>query len=351
MSVAAILALMMMAGAQAQQPPQERVAPPRSRTEPVSAMSEVASPDYQLGPGDEISIHVSGLKEFTQQATVSNSGRVRVSFVGVLFVAGMTPVQLENEIVKQVKEHELVLEPVVRVQIEKFRARNAYVTGEVVNAGQYIVTHETRLLDLVSKAGGLLATADDVGYLYRRRRYEPSIETRVFAGDEQPAAAAGTVPSAPRANDTKSGEPAGTIKISLRDLEDGSKPEVNIKLESGDVLYVPRRKASNFYVIGDVKVPGPFTIPRGVTVTAAQAVTYAGGTLATAKQGKGFLMRHGPNGHESMAVNFKAIIEGKEPDIPIQADDIIFIPNSAVRTIGVGLLIMVPTIIQQWLIF
>jgi len=112
MTVAAILALMMMAGAQAGQPPQERVAPPKQQTQPVSAMNEVASPDYQLGPGDEISIHVSGLKEFTQQATVSNSGRVRVSFVGVLFVAGMTPVQLESEIVKQVKQHELVNDPV-----------------------------------------------------------------------------------------------------------------------------------------------------------------------------------------------------------------------------------------------
>jgi polysaccharide export outer membrane protein len=349
MTVAAILTLMMMAGGQTGQPPQERVAPPKSRTEPVSASSEIASPDYQLGPGDEISIRITGAKDFSQQATVSNSGRIRVSFVGVLLVAGMTPVQLEQEIVKQVKEHELILEPVVRVQIEKFRARNAYVTGEVVNAGQYVVTHETRLLDLVSKAGGLLQTADDVGYLYRRRRYEPDIQARVFAGGEQPAT--GAAPAGPKSADVKSGQPASTIKISLKDLEDGSKPEVNIKLESGDVLYVPRRKASNFYVIGDVKGPGPFTIPRGVTVTAAQAVTYAGGTLATAKQGKGFLMRHGPNGHEAMAVNFKAIIEGKEPDIPIQENDIIFIPNSAARTIGVGLLVMVPTIIQQWLIF
>jgi polysaccharide biosynthesis/export protein len=89
-----------------------------------------------------------------------------------------------------------------------------------------------------------------------------------------------------------------------------------------------------------------------MTLTAAQAVIYAGGTLATAKSGKGFLMRHDPTGERmAIPVDFRGIIAGKTPDPPIQADDIIFIPNSAVRTIGVGLLNMLPIIVQQWLIF
>lgn len=351
MNVALVLALMMMAGS-AQEVPQERVPPQKAHVETATTTVQTPSqlsPDYQLGPGDEISIRVSGLKEFMQTASVSNSGRIRVSFVGVLFVAGLTPVQLEQEIAKQVKLHELVNEPVVRVNVEKFRSRNAFVTGEVVTPGQFVVTHETRLLDLLSKAGGLLTTAADTGYLYRRPRFEPNIETRVFAGDGKTEVTAPPVREPSVQNDKP--QTTGAIQISLKDLEEGAKPELNIRLEAGDVLYVPRRRAQNFYVIGDVKVPGAYALPRGLTITAAQAVTYAGGTLATAKQGKGFLMRHASTGHEALAVNFKAIIEGKEPDIPIQEDDIIFIPNSTVRTIGVSLLVMVPTIIQQWLIF
>jgi polysaccharide export outer membrane protein len=127
---------------------------------------------------------------------------------------------------------------------------------------------------------------------------------------------------------------------------------LNVRLQGGDVLYVPRRRQQNFYVIGDVINPGPYTLPRRGTITAAQAVIYAGGTLPTAKSGKGFLMRHDSLGvRQATPVDFKAIVAGKQPDFQMQADDIIFIPNSAVKTIGVGLLNMVPTLIQQWLIF
>jgi hypothetical protein len=67
---------------------------------------------------------------------------------------------------------------------------------------------------------------------------------------------------------------------------------------------------------------------------------------------KAFLMRHDETGNrQAMAVHFADIIAGKQPDIPVRPGDIIFIPNSAAKTIGVGLLNMVPTIIQQWLIF
>lgn len=350
MSVAAMVALVLMSvTGQAGQAGQEPKTATKTATEPAPV--SLIEPDYQLGPGDEISIRVSGLKEFVQSATVSNSGRIRVSFVGVLFVGGMTTVQLEQEIARQVKEHELINEPVVRIQIAKFRARNAFVTGEVNTPGQFFITHETRLLDIVSKAGGMLATAADTGFLYRRQKFEPNIRTRVFVPGADPSAQEVPAAEPPQTSQKPAqSEKADVIEISLRDLE-AARPELNIKLEAGDVLYVPRRRSSNFYVIGDVKVPGAYQIPRGSQLTAAQAVVYAGGTLATARQGKGFLMRKGPTGHESLPVDFKAILAGKEPDIPIQQDDIIFIPNSAVRTIGISLLTMIPTIVQQWLIF
>lgn len=325
----------------------------------ATATSHVeVSPDYQLGPGDLISIRVSGVREFDQSTRVSNSGRVRVPYVGVMFVAGTTTVQVERDVARLIKEHELVAEPMVRVQVEEYRARPAYVVGEVMTPGQFVITGEMYVLDLISKAGGLLVGAADVGYLYRRGSQLPSVQARIVSETEAaapvpapatktdgPQGGAARTPAAP----VEAGEP---IAINFEELKSGARPELNVRLSGGDVLYVPRTRQQNIYVIGDVTVPGAYTLPRRGRLSAAQAVIYAGGPLKTASMKKGFLMRHDRNGvRQAMPVNFAAIIEGKQADIPVQADDIIYIPNSTVKTMKIGLLDLIPTIIQQWLIF
>jgi polysaccharide export outer membrane protein len=149
-----------------------------------------------------------------------------------------------------------------------------------------------------------------------------------------------------------SGEEGEIIKVDIAGLKLGTRPEMNLRLEGGDVLFVPRRVSQNFYVIGDVSVPGAYDLPRDVELTAAQAIVYAGGTLPQAKTGKAFLMRYDAEGRrEAIPVDFKAILAGKQQDIPVRKDDIIFVPNSAAKTVGVGLLDMLPTLLQQWLIF
>jgi len=314
--------------------------------------------DYQLGPGDVLSIHVSGVREFNERTRVSNSGRIRVPYVGVMLVAGMTPVELEGEIGRLIKEHELVNEPSVRVQIENFNSRPTYIIGEVTNPGQYVITGELYLLDLLSRAGGLLPTAADEGFLYRRSSLQPQVETRLIlpgeGGNAAPKASPPTTVKTAPPKDASATGGAGeeVIPVNLNDLREGTHPELNIRLRGGDILYVPRLKAQNIYIIGDVKVPGAYTLPRRGQITAAQAVIYAGGPMATARMKNGFLVRHNDAGvREAMSVDFAAIIAGKSPDIPVRPNDIIFIPNSPAKTIGVAMLQMMPRLIQQFIIF
>ena len=82
-----------------------------------------------------------------------------------------------------------------------------------------------------------------------------------------------------------------TIQIDLEELSGGARPELNVRLQSGDVLYVPRRRANNFFVVGDVIVPGTYTLPRYGSITATQALIYAGGPLPTAKTSSGLARR------------------------------------------------------------
>jgi polysaccharide export outer membrane protein len=323
--------------------------------------------DYELGPGDVISISVSGVRQFEQSVRISNSGRVRVPYVGVMFVAGMTPVQAEQEIARQIRDHELVTEPIVRVQVVEYHARPTFVVGAVTTPGQFIITGEMYVLDLISKSGGLTVAAGDKAFLYRRMpRQRPQTGARLVGVAEMPekppsvpavtpilASATGAEPNPPAAPPADPGQPKPEIiELNLTQLRSGEHPEMNLRLEGGDVLYVPRRKLNNIYIIGDVSNPGAYDMPPRARYTAAQAIILTGGPLKTAKMSKAFLMRYDENGvRQALPVNFKDILEGKQPDIPVRPDDIIFVPNSTAKTIGIGILDMIPMLIQQWLIF
>jgi protein involved in polysaccharide export with SLBB domain len=237
------------------------------------------------------------------------------------------------------------------------------------------------LLDLITRAGGLSGGASGTGILYRRGIPRPSVTAKLMVdgaatdaaafeaapsepvpSEPVPSAPAPSepVPSAPAPSEPVPSEPAAgelpaeaqVIKVNLDELREGKRPDLNIPLQGGDVLYIPRRQGRTIYIIGDVKIPGAYNLPRRGTVSAAQALVYAGGPMLTAKNSAGFLMRHKANGErQAIPIDFIDIIKGRKPDIPVQADDIIFIPNSAAKTIGVNLLNQIPRLLQQLVIF
>ena len=46
-------------------------------------------------------------------------------------------------------------------------------------------------------------------------------------------------------------------------------------------------------------------------------------------------------------VNFKALLSGRQPDMEVQPNDIIFIPGSAAKTLGYGMLGMLPSLASE----
>jgi polysaccharide export outer membrane protein len=351
-----VLLAMLAAGGQEPQVPQAPKVPQPQTAAPAPVVDTAYDlQEYRLGPGDRLSIYVSGARVFEQTARISNSGRIRVAYVGVMFVAGRTAFEIEQEIARLIKERELVNEPSVQVRIEEFRAQPIFAIGEVVNPGQFVTADNLRLLDLITKAGGLTTSAGEQALLYRRSQPQPAVQARVLGPADIPSAGhAESLSKAlngrlPQTDEASSGE---VIAIDLKDLREGTRPETNLTLQGGDILYVPRTRRDSIYIIGDVKVPGVYDLPRRGSVTAAQALVYAGGPLSTAKHGKTFIMRRDARGdHVALPVNFSAIVSGKEPDIPILPNDIIFVPNSALKTTGQALFNYIPELIRQFIIF
>jgi polysaccharide biosynthesis/export protein len=345
-----ILLMLLGASAQAQEP---------AKTEPQATSLE-QYPEYGVGPGDVLSLHVFGLKELDQSLKVSNSGKINVPHVGVLPVAGMTVAQIEDELSKKLRDLQLVVDPWVRVQVTEYNAQPVFIVGEVTTPGQFMISGEMRLLDAITKAGGFSSGAGLEGYLIRRQGFSRSIVQASVAFDPAKSAAA-AAPAATTATGAGTPAPGATAAaadsqrtvINIRDLKEGRRSDLNVRLQGGDVFYVPRRIQKNIYVVGEVLFPGSYGLPQFYDhLTAGKAVAYAGGILKTAKSGKGFIMRRDATGAaQEIPFDFIAITKGEKPDIPIRPDDMIYVPRSVARTIGIAMLTLFAHLTQQFMIF
>jgi len=68
-------------------------------------------------------------------------------------------------------------------------------------------------------------------------------------------------------------------------------------------------------------------------ITVLQAVVTAGGLNPTAKLRGARITRKGENGRVEIPVDMSAMLSGETPDVTLQADDILFVPRSAAKTV------------------
>jgi polysaccharide export outer membrane protein len=109
----------------------------------------------------------------------------------------------------------------------------------------------------------------------------------------------------------------------------------NILVLPGDTIFVP--KAEVVYAVGSVTKPGGYTIGEDGLLSALQMVSLAGGVLRTAAMDKAKILRLVPGTPASrteIGVNIKRLMAGKTPDVPLQPNDILFIPNSSAKSTG-----------------
>jgi protein involved in polysaccharide export with SLBB domain len=64
-------------------------------------------------------------------------------------------------------------------------------------------------------------------------------------------------------------------------------------------------------------------------LTVLQAIALAGGTTKTAKLNGAKIIHRSSSGMTETPVQLKKILQAKAPDQPLEAEDILFVPNSA----------------------
>jgi polysaccharide biosynthesis/export protein len=280
---------------------------------PGATTAQSGSARYVLGPGDQISILALHAPEISDKPVrIDDSGNIALPLVGRMHAAGLTVEQLAAAIRDQLDP--LIRDPQVSVNVVELRSRPVSVLGAVKTPGVYQLQGRKRLLEVISTAGGL---DQDAGYSVRLSRMR----------------SAGTIPL-PASQITASGD-YNVANIDLADLIEGKHPEQNIVILPEDVITVPRARL--IYVIGEVHRPGGFALHDRESMSVLQALSLAEGLNTTAGANHAKILRPDEKtGRKTeIAVNVKNILEGKNPDVPLLPDDVLFIPNSASKSAAV----------------
>jgi polysaccharide export outer membrane protein len=251
-----------------------------------------------IGPGDLLHLQVYDTPEMEQRARVTDAGTIPFSFLGSVRVSGMTPEQAAEQIQRRLVAAGVMLHPQVTVRVEAFATQNASVMGQVQKPGIYEIDTARKVVEVLALAGGLTDLADRHITIQRFGPAKQKVEYYY----------------------------SNTALTALSD---------DPMVYPGDTVIVP--KAAVVYVLGDVSKPGGYPISTNNSrMTVLQAVALAGYANHTASVGKSRLVRETDDGVEEIDLQLGQIQKGKKPDVALLPDDVVYIPFSFMRNIGIN---------------
>lgn len=261
-------------------------------------------PAQKIGADDLIALSVYDAPEFTRTVRVGADGLIRLPMVKRRIAAqGLLPADLEGVIAEALKAERLIVEPIVTVTVVEYHSRPISVAGAVRNPITFQAVGGVTLLDALTRAGGLSAEAG------------PEILVS-------------------RAQTGAGGAPTTLVqRVLVKGLIDAADPELNLKLSGGEEIRVP--EVGRVFVVGNVKKPGAFAIRDGTESSILKVLALAEG-LAPFASRQAYIYRRDESAavkHE-IPIELKRILERKAPDVPLEANDILYIPDNSGRRAG-----------------
>jgi polysaccharide export outer membrane protein len=276
----------------------------------LALASNVKQGDYLIGSGDLLGIDVFDVPELSRDVRVNETGYISLPLMpSKVRATGLTPFQLQDKLAELLQTNGLVSTPQVTVSVKEQHSQPITVIGAVKTPMVIQALRKTTLLQALSQAGGI---ADDAG--------STVIVTRPVSDVSDPVDPVGaSPPSAPQ-----------TFTINLADVLESGDTRFNISLVGGDVVSVPR--AGIIYVVGAVQKPGGFLLQNDLDhMTMLKMLSLAGGTTNTAKMKNAVILRKNPDTgmRDHVPVDLNKVMHLKTQDVQMQANDILFVPDSA----------------------
>jgi polysaccharide export outer membrane protein len=154
----ALLVLALASGAAAQSTA-AAMSRPGAPPAPRRAASDPAVPaDYRIVPNDVLSIVVWRETEASGEAVVRPDGKISLPLLNDMVAAGFSVEQLRARITEDYRR--FFENPVVTIVVKQVNNNKAFVMGQVLHPGAYVLSGDTTVLQIIATAGGFAEFAD-----------------------------------------------------------------------------------------------------------------------------------------------------------------------------------------------
>jgi polysaccharide export outer membrane protein len=289
--------------------------------------------DYRIGAEDLLEIAVFEAPELDRTLRVSANGQISLPLLGSSQAAGLTSRELEV-VIQELLRRSYMKDPHVSVFVKDMQSHPVSVFGAVKKPGVFQIRGSKRLIEVLSMTEGLSDEAGDTVVVMRQA--QPA-GTTVPMVDGGPASAPALQEKA--GNGAATQAVAGgsvsreTLNINLKDLLNSPDSRSNVLIYPGDVIKVT--PAGVVYVVGEVKKPGGFVLKTNENISVLQALALAEGPTRTSARSRVRIIRNdGTTGARvEIPIDLGKILAGKLPDPILLPKDIVFVPNSAGRSV------------------
>jgi polysaccharide export outer membrane protein len=264
-----------------------------------SGVAEIANlPSQPLGPGDLINVVVYGIPNMSRPIRVGKDGNISLPMLDVPIKAeGLIPDKLESTIADAFKAADILVDPVITVTVIEYQSFPVTVSGAVKKPLTFQAVGPVRLLDAIARADGLSPDA----------------------GSEILITSAASNGSSGSSTDAEQ-------RINVRELLSGSSPSLNVLLHGGDQIRIP--EAGKVFVVGNVHKPGAYRVENPADTSLLKMLALSEGLTAYATKTAYVYRREGSGSNKTeIAVPLQKIMERKESDFPLRADDILYVPD------------------------
>jgi len=284
-------------------------------------------PDYELGPNDQILIGVPQAQEINQRPfRIDSDGFIDLPLVGQVRASGLTVRGLETVLATRLRD--FIRDPQVTITMVQFRSEPVFFLGAFRTPGIYPLQGGRTLVEMLAAVGGLQPTAS------RRIKITRRTEN-------------GTIPLSNAVEDPD--KKIVTAEISLDSLTQNVNPAEDIILKAYDIVNADI--AQPIYVNGEVAKPGAVSLNEQQSISVTQALSQAGGFTQAASRAKIRVLRPilGTSRRAEIEVNLDRINEGKENDLPLLPNDVLFVPRASARVfwtpVGTAILTTMPYVL------
>ena len=264
-------------------------------------------PAQPVGPNDLLSVSVYDAPELSRTVRVGADGFFRLPMLKQLIRAqGLLPAGIEAAIAAALQQEQILVAPFVTINIAEYHSRPISVAGAVKMPLVFQADGPTSLLEAIARAQGL---REDAGSEILVSQTQPG-------PDEKPVTL--------------------TRRIPVRGLIDDADPALNVKLTGGEEIRVP--EAGHIFVVGNVKKPGAFAIRETADTSVLQMIALAEGLAPYSTKEAYIYRREGSGNKNEIPVPLDRIMARKAPDVPLIANDILYIPDNKGKRMTLGAL-------------